>query len=330
MIKNQWYAVLHSKQVKKHKPLGIKRMGERMIFWREESGEVVCMRDLCPHRGAALSLGKQSPKTIACPFHGFEFDKDGECVKIPAFGEETPPLKNMNVQTYPTHEDHDFIFIFWGDQKPTALPPFFPDLTDDFSYGEIVDHWKTHYSRAIENQLDVVHLPFVHASTIGRGNKTVVNGPIYEWTEVGEQNAPMLNIWVKNEVDQGQTYQKEEDMDPVSPPPQLQFIYGNIWHNWIADDIRVFLAFVPVDDENTLMYLRFYQRFMKIPLLKQAINFFGSIANLVIADQDQGVVESQRPLKSGLKIGEKPIYGDRPIVAYRRKRDELQKLAENS
>jgi len=39
------------------------------------------------------------------------------------------------------------------------------------------DHWNAHYSRCIENQLDVVHLPFVHYNTIGRGNKTLVNGP---------------------------------------------------------------------------------------------------------------------------------------------------------
>ena len=325
MIKNQWYAVLGSKQVKKNKPLGIKRMGERMIFWRDEDGKVICMKDVCPHRGAALSLGKQKEKTIACPFHGFEFDKDGTCVYVPALGKNHDAPKNLKVNTYPTHEMRGFIFIFWGDKEPMALPQFFPDLTEDFSYGQIVDHWKAHYSRAIENQLDVVHLPFIHTSTIGRSEKYVVDGPIFKWDEIEENSPPRLRVWVNNHQEDGTIYKKEEEMTPVDPPPQLEFLFGNIWHNWVADDVRIMLAFVPVDDDNTLMYLRFYQRFMKVPILKNIVNWFGSLANLKIADEDQVVVETQFPKISGLKIGEKPIYGDRPIVAYRRKRDELQK-----
>jgi phenylpropionate dioxygenase-like ring-hydroxylating dioxygenase large terminal subunit len=37
------------------------------------------------------------------------------------------------------------------------------------------DNRDTHYSRAIENQLDCAHIPFIHKNTIGRGNKTLVN-----------------------------------------------------------------------------------------------------------------------------------------------------------
>ena len=32
-------------------------------------------------------------------------------------------------------------------------------------------HGTTHYSRAIENQLDTVHVPFIHHNTIGRGGR---------------------------------------------------------------------------------------------------------------------------------------------------------------
>jgi hypothetical protein len=49
--------------------------------------------------------------------------------------------------------------------------------------------------------------------------------------------------------------------------------------------------------------------------------------NLIIAHQDRRVVETQVPKASGLRIGEKLAQGDHPIVAYRRRRQELMEQA---
>ncbi len=62
-------------------------------------------------------------------------------------------------------------------------PRFFDDIDDSFSYGSIRDPWRTHYSRVIENQLDVPHVPFVHHTTIGRGVGKVMDGPWVEWKD---------------------------------------------------------------------------------------------------------------------------------------------------
>jgi len=83
------------------------------------------------------------------------------------------------------------------------------------------------------------------------------------------------------------------------------------------------VAFVPVDDDNTLMYIRYYQRVVKLPVLRELFNWVGARANLVIERQDRRVVITQRPKRSGLRIGEKMIPGDGPIVDYRRRREEL-------
>ena len=49
MIRNQRYVVLQSKELK-DKPLGVLRMGEKMVFWRNKEGEAVCNIDKCCHR----------------------------------------------------------------------------------------------------------------------------------------------------------------------------------------------------------------------------------------------------------------------------------------
>ena len=59
MIKNQWYGVLDSKEMKSNKPIGITRLGKKLVFWRSEDGKVNCIFDKCCHRGASLSTGKE-------------------------------------------------------------------------------------------------------------------------------------------------------------------------------------------------------------------------------------------------------------------------------
>ena len=138
----------------------------------------MCLKDRCVHRGAALSIEKIVDDRLQCPFHGFEYDKSGSVVKIPACGRHQQVPERFKQGGYRTHEMHGFIFLYWGDGQPECEAEFFDDLGDDFTYGQHQEIWDVHYSRAIENQLDVAHLPFVHATTIGRGNRTVVDGPL--------------------------------------------------------------------------------------------------------------------------------------------------------
>ena len=77
MIPNQWYVILESNEVKPGKPIGSTRFGEPIVAWRDAHGTVSVMRDLCPHRGVALSAGDIRGDCIECPFHGFQFDTRG-------------------------------------------------------------------------------------------------------------------------------------------------------------------------------------------------------------------------------------------------------------
>lgn len=84
------------------------------------------------------------------------------------------------------------------------------------------------------------------------------------------------------------------------------------------------IAFVPADAAHTLLYLRFYQKFLSIPFLGKLFARLALPANVYIAHEDRRVVTTQEPKISGLKIGEVPIQGDLPIIEYRRRRAELQ------
>ncbi len=322
MIPNQWYAILESKEVPKNRPVGVTRMGEKLVAWRDRRGVVTVMADKCPHRGVALSAGKPVGDCIQCPFHGFEYDLSGACTLVPANGRAAEPPKALHVKTYPTREEHDFIYIWWGEPQASYPPvPWFESIPETMVYTTLRDHWANHYARAIENQLDVVHLPFIHHNTIGRGNRTLVNGPIAR-EESHWEGDHLINLWVYNEVDRGQKPKKPSELPEPTRRPFLQFRFGNLWQNWIADDIRIVIAFAPIDDENTLLYIRYYHS-VRVPVLRQLFGWMGALANLVIERQDRRVVVTQRPPRPDLGIGEILIQGDHPIVLYRKIRRDL-------
>ena len=104
MIPNQWYVILESNEVKRGKPIGVTRMGEKMVAWRDSRGQVAVMRDLCPHRGVALSAGQLIGDCIQCPFHGFQYDTSGACKLVPANGRTAEPPKVLHAHAYPTRE----------------------------------------------------------------------------------------------------------------------------------------------------------------------------------------------------------------------------------
>jgi phenylpropionate dioxygenase-like ring-hydroxylating dioxygenase large terminal subunit len=321
VIPNQWYVLMESKQVKE-KPVGVTRMGEKLVFWRDDTGKVSCLRDKCPHRGVELSKGQVVGGHIQCPFHGFEYDTSGQAVLIPANGQNAPAPRAFRAHSYPTYEDHDFVWVWWGQDPPEDLEPprFFDDVDENFTYATIYDLWKAHYSRAIENQLDVVHVPFVHRNTIGRRIGEVVDGPGMEWID-----EDMFYVYSFNRQDDGSPPKRprEVEVPPIDREFKLEFIFPNLWQNHISQDVRIIVAFAPVDNDHTLFYLRFYQKFLTVPLLRTLVAWAGMPFNRRVLHEDRRVVETHQPQPSGLRIGEKMVQGDRPIIEYRRRREEL-------
>ncbi|MEI7556684.1 aromatic ring-hydroxylating dioxygenase subunit alpha [Candidatus Chlorohelix sp.] len=325
MLREQWYAVLESDEVKVGKPSYYKRLGYELVFWRTDAGKIVAMQDLCPHRQAKLSLGKIVDGNIECPFHGFQFNSSGECALVPANGKNGAKPKAMRVRVFPTREAYNFIWVWHGEPRAAEDYPSLPFYTEqglgNFSYSTLRKRWDTHYTRVIENQLDVAHLPFVHASTIGRGGRKLINGP---FTVLEDET---LYVWLDNELDRGQVARKPGEMSRPSGNWLLSFKYPNIWLNRLSDKFILLAAFAPIDDEQTMIYIRFYQNLVSWKPLRKLFTFIAAKSSSKILSQDEGVVSSQRPKQGGLSSGDKYIPADRPILLYYMHRNELERSA---
>lgn len=300
-VPSGWYVVLDAQELKGGRALGVKRFGRDLVFWREAGGKAVAMADLCPHRSAKLSLGTVEDGCLACPFHGFEFEANGACRLVP---ETEKAAANLQVETFSCREEHGFIWLYWGpepDHLTESRLPWFEALDEKnfgpYSIARSVSDWPIHISRCIENQLDYAHLPYVHRTTIGRG--VDIRGlRHFELTE----NSIKLGFSEK-----------------ASEKGYFHFLFPNIWTLCILPGrFHQMLAFVPVSETETRIYLRAYQNFINLPILSPLLHALLSAQNMKILGQDKAVVLSQRP-NSSIEAEQEKLYpSDRGIAWFRK------------
>ena len=163
-IKNSWYMAAWSSEIE-DKPFGRNLLGERVVMFRDGSGDIHALNAMCSHRNADLSAGTLVGEHIQCPFHGWQYDTRGICRYIPSQPPPHPVYENARVPCYAVKEQHGIVWIWMGDEgaKDERLPG--ADIfRDETVSNRIAD---TRLQKAtpltiLENALDETHPPFVH------------------------------------------------------------------------------------------------------------------------------------------------------------------------
>jgi phenylpropionate dioxygenase-like ring-hydroxylating dioxygenase large terminal subunit len=312
LAKNLWYPVIECKEAGK-KPFGARRLGIDMVFWRNTAGQIVAQVDRCPHLGASLALGSVRDGCITCPFHGMRFNAEGRCTRVPSMGAGASIPDALQARTFPTHEAHGFVWLWWGDAEPGATVPFFDELDSGWTWYTTQVEWPVNYTRAIENQLDVAHLAFVHRTTIGAGDRSRVDGPCVEVDESG------IRVWVTNRRDDPSPPRTLAELTAASAgrEPSLHLKFPGIWKLNISRGFKNFIAFVPIDEGRMLYYLRSYlpRRWGIRGWLFHRITRW---SNRLVLGQDRRVVLTQTPINSLDSRDDHLVGADRAIIEYRR------------
>jgi phenylpropionate dioxygenase-like ring-hydroxylating dioxygenase large terminal subunit len=165
MFINFWYAAALSRELGT-KPLKVRMLGRNFALFRDAKGVAHCLANVCPHRFGSLGQGWVRGDHIACPYHGWEFDGDGQCRRIPSLGpEQAPPPGRARVDAYPVQERYGIVFAFLGDLPEGERPPLMPiPEWDDPQWRctNTVFDIRANYRRLVENALDFAHAEFVH------------------------------------------------------------------------------------------------------------------------------------------------------------------------
>src|SRR5262249_50191881 len=116
-----WYPVLPSWALH-GAPVGITRLSQSIVLWRDPAGGIRALEDRCPHRGARLSLGWNLGDRIAWWYHGVQVTGDGVVADVPAVAQ--CQMKGMKrVRSYPAEERAGAIFVWFGANADAPAPP---------------------------------------------------------------------------------------------------------------------------------------------------------------------------------------------------------------
>ncbi len=143
-------------------------LDQPILFFRDADGKVAALEDRCPHVGAPLSLGTLEDGAVRCGYHGMVFEGSGRCTHIPG-QDKIPP--EACVYRYPIRQRAEHVWIWMGDAAKAADHPL-PDFAEDdtfFSWPRYQGllEMECNYSLMLQNLMDLTHLAYVHADSIG-------------------------------------------------------------------------------------------------------------------------------------------------------------------
>lgn len=91
---------------------------QALVLFRDEEGELGLIGRHCPHRGADLCYGRHEDNGLRCPFHGWHFDRTGQCVEQPAEPVDSKMYQAIKLPSYPVREQEGAIFAYMGQGAP--------------------------------------------------------------------------------------------------------------------------------------------------------------------------------------------------------------------
>lgn len=169
-LREYWYPALPAKDISSKKPVGLRLLGEDLVFFKDKIGEVQALWDYCPHRGVYLSFGAcHFEGFISCAYHGATFDGDGECVEFITEGPDSKMVGRLKAKKFPTVTKKGIVFVWMGEAEP--VPPE-EDIPPEFFEGKETQVWTTfrywncNWMIALENTSDAHNAFWVHKNAL--------------------------------------------------------------------------------------------------------------------------------------------------------------------
>lgn len=322
MFKNFWYAAEFSKAITQ-RPTLVTLMSKKLVVYRDPQGEVVALDNRCAHRGASLAGGWVEGNCVRCPYHGWRYEADGSCSQIPANSSTTPIPKRARVETYPVQEKYGFIWIFMGDLPESDRPPLptFPQFDNPAREpSRSVYTFNAHFTRTMENTLDVSHAPFMHGGSVGKSKtpeNTVIEDYDLEVTEWGLSATLGIKI---NRINGPMRFILKDDQDPwkqyIFAPPNVT--YSGV--NFGKLKIESILAHIPVDENTTIVKSVNIRSFLNhVPGVSTWLDRNTAQVGTRICMEDNVVVQTQLPRLAPLDNStELMVASDATLIAYRK------------
>lgn len=162
-----WYWALPSARLARGATHSLELFGRSLVLYRDDQDQVHALDAYCRHMGAHLGDGQVEGACLRCPFHGWKYAGDGECVEIPGLeAGANPHTTATGLPAFAVAERFGMIW-FHPDAKPADPLPDFPELSGARTT-HALDPEETrhcHPTLILGGGVDEEHFLFVHRET---------------------------------------------------------------------------------------------------------------------------------------------------------------------
>jgi phenylpropionate dioxygenase-like ring-hydroxylating dioxygenase large terminal subunit len=241
-------------------PVRVKLLGERLIAFRDTEGRIGVIDEFCAHRGVSLWFGRNEECGLRCPYHGWKYDVNGQCVDLPSEPGERV-RRRIELKSYPCVELGGVIWVYMGPTGQRPPLPNFEWVHLPASHRVTTKRWQeSNYLQALEGGIDSSHVSFLHRGDLATDpfHRNTAGAKFAKSTrttfDIVDASGGLL-IGARRDADPGNHYWRiTQWIMPwytLIPPYAGNALNGHAW--------------VPMDDENCMAWSMTFHPMQPIP-----------------------------------------------------------------
>jgi 5,5'-dehydrodivanillate O-demethylase oxygenase subunit len=162
LLRRYWQPIAAAAEMSERWTRRVRLFGEDLVLFKDREGRLGLVAEHCPHRRASLGYGIPTKDGIRCPYHGWEFGRDGRCLSQPNESDKSTFRDKVGTRAYPVEELGGLLFAWLGPEPRPLLPRYDGFVAEGtirmLGRAVIPVNWL----QIMENSLDPIHTEWLH------------------------------------------------------------------------------------------------------------------------------------------------------------------------
>jgi 5,5'-dehydrodivanillate O-demethylase len=162
LMRQYWFPVAATTELDKNATKKVRLLSEDLVLYKDKSGNLGLIQEKCPHRGVSLLYGIPEENGLRCQYHGWCFDKQGQCTEQPNEPENSTFKDRIKISAYKVQEMGGLIFAYMGPEPAPLLPRYDGFVAENAV--RVIGHavLPVNWLQVMENSMDPVHTEWLH------------------------------------------------------------------------------------------------------------------------------------------------------------------------
>ncbi len=245
MLRRYWHVIGTAPELDQDPVRPVRLLGEDLVLFRDEAGNLGLVAERCAHRGISLAYGIPQQNGLRCAYHGWTYNEQGQVVDMP-FEPACLPLK---ITAYPVEELGGLIWAYLGPEPRPLLPRYEGFVRTDLDKRVSIKLLNCSWVQCMDNSMDPVHFEHLHGHWGNYVNQRLGKPPAMQTPRHLKIDFDVFEYGVyKRRLVEGEP--EDGDDWTVGHPILFPNILAQLQDAFHSYQIRV-----PVDDTHTLHVL---------------------------------------------------------------------------